>query len=598
MKFFRQMKSQPLFGGKKAFLHALAGVALTIAAVTLPVSIASAVTVSVVASTGQTLSVSDSGTTGTLLGCTASCTISNLVIPSSDGTNPITILGNNVSALSGMSSITSITIPSSVTTFAAEAFNNVGPLSSVTIPSSVTSIGDGVFSNDTGLTTVTIQNATTGPLEFYGDSQLTSVSIGNTVTAINLETFDRDTALTSVTIPSSVTSIGQQAFLGDTSLTSVYFLGNYPTLPVPPTPAGNMPFYGDPSTGHFYLHTGATGWNSTNETYLLPLTLGTVTDAYSYNTNGGSTAPASGSGNDGSTITLASSPTQSGYTFGGWNDGTTTYAAGASYTLSSNGSAIVFTAQWTAITDAYSYNTNGGSTAPASGSGNDGSTITLASSPTQSGYTFGGWNDGTTTYAAGASYTLSSNGSAIVFTAQWTVATPVYAMDYFSYSDPSVGVVPQNGIGIDNTPITLAVAPVRSGYSFAGWNDGTKTYAAGAKYVLSSNGNPILFTAVWTSSTKPTPPAAPTITSFVGTKHGLVTTFSPTDKLATSFLCRISNGHNVFIRASTMNQSSSQTSYVCAFGTLYAPRRYRVWVTALNQYGSSPFASTTAVTRH
>jgi uncharacterized repeat protein (TIGR02543 family) len=322
-----------------------------------------------------------------------------------------------------------------------------------------------------------------------------------------------------------------------------------------------------------------------------------VTDTYSYVTAGGTT-PLGGSGAYGSTITLASAPVRPNYIFGGWSDGTSTYAAGATYTLVSNGVAIVFTAQWTVVTDAYSYNTNGGSAAPSAGSGTDGTTIVLAAAPTQSGFTFGGWSDGTATYPAGATYTLASNGSPIGFVAQWTSSAPQYVMDYFSYSDPSVGVVPQNGIGIDNTPITLGIAPVRSGYTFGGWYDGTKTYAAGSKYVLASAGNPILFTAVWTLNATPTPPAAPHIISFVGTKHGLVATFSPTDKLATSFLCRISNGHNVFVRASTMNQATGKTTYVCAFGALYAPRRYRVWVTALNQYGSSPFTSTTAVTRH
>jgi hypothetical protein len=179
-------------------------------------------------------------------------------------------------------------------------------------------------------------------------------------------------------------------------------------------------------------------------------------------------------------------------------------------------------------------------------------------------------------------------------------------MDYFSYSDPSIGVVPQNGIGIDNTPITLAAAPVRSGYTFSGWNDGATTYPAGATYTLASKGNPILLSATWvpaasTTSTvtvSATSPEAPQLTSFVGTKNGLVATFSPSDQTATSFLCRISNGHNVFVRTTTLNQSSGQNSYECSFSALNAAWRYRVWVTALNQYGSSPFASTTAVTRH
>jgi hypothetical protein len=259
-----------------------------------------------------------------------------------------------------------------------------------------------------------------------------------------------------------------------------------------------------------------------------------------------------------------------------------------------------------AFSDAYSYNTAGGSTAPASSSAADGSSITLASAATKSGYTFSGWNDGTTTYAAGATYTLASAGAAIVFTAQWTVApsAPQYVMDYFSYSDASLGVVPQNGIGIDNTPITLAAAPVRSGYTFSGWNDGTTTYPGGAKYVLTSAGNPILFSAIWVPATLTTStvtatvtsPAAPQLTSFVGTKHGLIATFSSSDQTATSFLCRVSNGHDVFVRTATMTPAVGQSSYVCSFGGLEAPHRYRVWVTALNQNGSSAFASTTAVT--
>ena len=60
----------------------------------------------------------------------------------------------------------------------------------------------------------------------------------------------------------------------------------------------------------------------------------------------------------------------SGYAFAGWNDGTTTYGAGATYTLSSGGSPIVFTAQWGAnATDDYSFNTAGGSPSPDRGLG-------------------------------------------------------------------------------------------------------------------------------------------------------------------------------------------------------------------------------------
>ncbi len=49
-----------------------------------------------------------------------------------------------------------------------------------------------------------------------------------------------------------------------------------------------------------------------------------------------------------------------------------------------------------------------------------GTSITLADAPTKTDYTFGGWNDGTTTYEAGYSYTVNGN---VTFTAQWTENT-------------------------------------------------------------------------------------------------------------------------------------------------------------------------------
>ena len=126
-----------------------------------------------------------------------------------------------------------------------------------------------------------------------------------------------------------------------------------------------------------------------------------------------------------------------------------TYAAGATYTSRARtAAAIVFTAQWTAnATDDYSYAANGGTgTAPAAGSGLDGTTITLAANTfTLPGYTFSGWSDGSATYAAGATYTFSSSdGGAIVFTAQWTAN----ATDDYSYAaNGGTGTAPAAGLG-------------------------------------------------------------------------------------------------------------------------------------------------------
>ena len=173
------------------------------------------------------------------------------------------------------------------------------------------------------------------------------------------------------------------------------------------------------------------------------------------------------------------------------------YSAGASYTLSSAGSPIVFTAEWSAnATDNYSFNAVGGAPSPSSGSGLDGTTITLPRAPTQPGYTFDGWSTGTTTYSAGATYTLSSGGSPIAFSAQWSAN----ATDDYSFAAAGGAPTPTSGSGLDGTTITLPGAPTQPGYTFAGWNNGTSSYGAGATYTLSSAGSPVVFTAEWSAN--------------------------------------------------------------------------------------------------
>src|ERR1035438_6004437 len=213
------------------------------------------------------------------------------------------------------------------------------------------------------------------------------------------------------------------------------------------------------------------------------------TDNYSYNAAGGAPTPGSSFGDDQTFITLGGAPSLTGFTFTGWSDGNATYAANASYQLLSNGSAITFTAQWTAVvvpTDNYSYNAAGGAPTPGSSSGLNGAKITVGAAPTKSGFTFQGWSDGSATYAAGASYTLSSNGSAITFTAQWTAV--VVPTDNYSYNAAGGAPTPGSSSGLNGAKITVGAAPTRAGYVFGGWSDGSATYAAGASYTLHSNG--------------------------------------------------------------------------------------------------------------
>ena len=146
-------------------------------------------------------------------------------IPSTVTYNDVTysVTSIDISAFSGCSGLTSITIPNSVTSIGGEAFYSCSGLTSVTIPNSVTSIGGSAFNGCSGLTSVTIPNSVTsiGGSAFNGCSGLTSVTIPNSVTSIGNSAFFGCSGLTSVTIPNSVTSIGRSAFSGCSGLKEV-----------------------------------------------------------------------------------------------------------------------------------------------------------------------------------------------------------------------------------------------------------------------------------------------------------------------------------------------------------------------------------------
>ena len=103
------------------------------------------------------------------------------------------------------------------------AFPYCTNLTSLTIPDSVTSIGNYAIYGATNLTSVTTGNGVTsiGTQAFYGCTSLNNVALGDSLETLGDSAFYNCTNLTSITIPDSVTSIGNSTFRNCTNLTSV-----------------------------------------------------------------------------------------------------------------------------------------------------------------------------------------------------------------------------------------------------------------------------------------------------------------------------------------------------------------------------------------
>jgi uncharacterized repeat protein (TIGR02543 family) len=161
---------------------------------------------------------------------------------------------------------------------------------------------------------------------------------------------------------------------------------------------------------------------------------------------------------------------------------------------------------WTANTNTYGVTYQGND---ATGVGNvpvdpnsyaAGSTVSVLGNTgdlVNAGYSFDDWNtaaDGLgTSYAPGDTFSMPT--ADVTLYAIWTPNIS----DAYSYAPGAgSGSAPAPGSGPDGTAVTLAANTFSDpGYTFAGWSDGSLTYAAGTSYTLASGGAPIVLTAQW-----------------------------------------------------------------------------------------------------
>ncbi|MBQ0003825.1 MAG: leucine-rich repeat protein [Treponema sp.] len=137
------------------------------------------------------------------------------------------------------SSISQITLPESVTTIGAMAFDGCSSISQITLPESVTTIGSSVFENCSSLSQITLPEGVTtvGHHAFFNCNSLTKIKIPKGVTIINACIFDGCSSLSQITLPEVVTKIEDDAFFGCSSLSKI-------TLPEGVTTIGRSAFKG------------------------------------------------------------------------------------------------------------------------------------------------------------------------------------------------------------------------------------------------------------------------------------------------------------------------------------------------------------------
>lgn len=121
-------------------------------------------------------------------------------------------------------------------------FSSKDKIQSITIPNSVISIGSGAFSGCNGLTKVnitdlaawfkiTFDNEYANPLNYahhlyLNNTELTEITIPNSITKINANVLAGASSITSITIPSSVTSIGDYAFSNCSAMQRIFIPRN------------------------------------------------------------------------------------------------------------------------------------------------------------------------------------------------------------------------------------------------------------------------------------------------------------------------------------------------------------------------------------
>lgn len=415
-------------------------------------------------------------------------TESTVILPSTISRWPVTKIGED--ALKDNTTITSVTIPDSVTEIGSNAFagctnltivNYAGDWSNLTIQSGNPAVQDAA--NEQLFDFEFILNNTAVIVNNYkckgtaADVTIPSCYKGKPVTAINNAAFP-NSAVTSVTIPDSITSIPDAAFVNCSNLTnisipnSVTYIGfsafdgcaslKSITLPSSLRTIGNSAFAGCPSSMTVTYPGSKTQWDaiskgSNNDVLENKLVCNQLEATFT--ADGTTLAPAQTIDRGGKFMKPAA-PFKENHTFAGWYNGDEKFDFDADTTNAPN--VLELVAKWDINQYTVKFVSEHGSFADQTiehGKPIDTDKLTI---PEVEGYTFDGWYTTNDTHSTKFDFSTPITGDTKVY-AKWTAKD--YEVSFITeHGDPPTSQnVKYNGTAGNPGKLT------EEGYTFIGW---------------------------------------------------------------------------------------------------------------------------------
>lgn len=193
-----------------------------------------------------------------------------VTVPAAVRGSPVTAIAEG--AFRG-SSITSVVVPSSVTSLGIHLFQDCASLATAELRASVTSLPDCLFYNCPALVSVTLPDGVValGENVFSDCPKLASLDLGDELASMGYYAIFKCDALTSLTLPATLATMSNYSIVLCSSLSELIMLGETPpailpmenvTTPVGVTNCDALAHMYVPSSAAVTAYKAASGWSS------------------------------------------------------------------------------------------------------------------------------------------------------------------------------------------------------------------------------------------------------------------------------------------------------------------------------------------------